>query len=359
MEGKTNFRMIELARNSRGLSQSGLASLLPKLNQPNISKVERGELPITDDVLENIAKALDFPIEFFYQDDNKIHVSSLYFRKRATIPQKELNKILADISIILKGIDILLRDIELKEYPKLSFDISNGWTPETVAKRMREILQIPVNRPVKDLITKIEELGVIVFLYDSKNEKFDGVTAYTDNGTPVILVNKNLSNDRVKFTIGHELFHLVMHIPNDIEPWRKTERETDLATSEFFLPTAACLNELKGITYGNLGALKSYWGVSKAAIIRKAKELKIIEERTYTYLIIELGRHGERKKENGIVELDTPKILPTVMKLLKGELGYTKEDLAKKVCLSLIDYCNYFEPQENSQIRLRVVNRAV
>jgi Zn-dependent peptidase ImmA (M78 family)/transcriptional regulator with XRE-family HTH domain len=356
---KPNYRMIELARNSRGLTQKQLATLLPKINQPNISKIERGELPFTEEYVDIISKALDYPKEFFFQVESKIPVSSLYFRKRATIPQKVLNKITADICIILKGIDTLLQDIELKEYPKFCFNISEGWTPKSVALRMKEIMQLDTKRPIKNIITKIEELGVIVFFYDCNTDKFDGTTSYTDNGTPVIFVNKNVPNDRLKRTIVHEFFHLVMHIPCNVEPWRNPEQETDEATSEFFMPEDVCLVDFAGITYNGLGALKSYWGVAKSSIIRRAKDLRLIDANTYTYLNIELGRRGERKKENGVVDIDSPKILPTVMNLLKEQLSYTNEDLAKKVCLSLIDYCNYFEPQENSQIRLRVVNRAV
>jgi len=330
MNDNPNYKMIELARNSRGITQKQLESLLPKINQPNISKIERGVLPFTEEYVSILSKALDYPEKFFYQAESKIPVSSLYFRKRATIPQKVLHKITSDICIILKGIDTLLQDIELREYPKFCFDISEGWTPESVAVRIKEIMEIDAKRPIKNIITKIEELGVLVFLYDSKTEKFDGTTCYTDNGTPIIFVNKNVSNDRLKRTIVHEFFHLVMHIPCNVEPWRETEVEADKATNEFFMPKDICINEFNGISFNDLGTLKSYWGVSKASIIRRAKELDLINANTYQYWNIELGRRGERKVEKGTVDIDSPKILPTVMKLLKDQFNYTNEDLAIK-----------------------------
>ena len=66
---KINHKMIEIARMSRGLTQKDLASLLPNLNQPNLSKVEKGELNVTSETLNNIASVLSYPIGFFYKEE--------------------------------------------------------------------------------------------------------------------------------------------------------------------------------------------------------------------------------------------------------------------------------------------------
>lgn len=354
-----NYKMIEVARNSRGISQKELAALLPKLNQPNISKIERGELPVSEESISNIAKALGFPDKFFYQEETKMPISYIYYRKRVTLSKQAQDKILADThQIILRSIDHLLEEVELKEYPRYVFDITEGWTPQTAARRMREIMQIHPGKPVKDIVRLIEEQGVIVFFYDCQSDKFNGLTAYTNNGIPVIFVNKNISTERMKFTIVHELFHLVLHIPCNIEPWRDYERESDEATAEFFMPESECYKELQNVSYNKLGILKSYWGISKAAIVRRAKDLGGITEQTYQYLMIELGRRGERKKETGFVELDSPRILPTAINLLKNELGYTNEQLSSKAYLPLSDYGRFFDNQMSNQVSLRVVKKS-
>ena len=348
--------MIEVARNSRGLSQKELASLLPKLNQPNISKVERGELTPVQDDIANIAKALDYPENFFCGEETKMPVSYIYYRKRATLSKKLHDQLLAEThQIILRGIDALMEKIELKEYPRYAFNITDGWTPKAIATRLREILHLPPGRPVKDIIRLIEELGVIVFFYDSKTDKFDGLTAYTNNGIPVIFVNKNMPPDRIKLTVVHELIHLVTHIPCDVEPWRDYESEAFEGAAEFFMPAHECYKELQNLTYNKLSALKSYWGIAKSAIIRRAKELGCITKETYTYLNIELGRKGERKTETGYVEIDKPQIINTAIDLLKNQLGYTVDKLAETVCLSVADYNRFFESNSNNQVKLRVL----
>ena len=343
--------LIELARLSRGYTQKELASRLTSLNQPNLSKVEKGLLSVTDETLKDLAKVLDYPVEFFYQEELKTPFSNIYFRKRATIPQKFLDKIFSDVKIILKCIDYLFADIELKEYERYCFDITGGgWTPESVAIRMRELMRIP-SGPVKNLVNALEEEGIIVYFYDSPHEKFDGLTSYTDGGYPVIFVNNNMSNDRLRFTLAHEFFHLIAHIPCDVEPWRDVESEANSFASEFLMPKKDCYFELQRLAFNKLTILKAYWGVSKAAIIYRAKSLDLITESTYKYLLIELGRRNERKVETGFVEIDEPKILGKVIELLKTELHQTNEQIADSVCLNINDFTQYFDDKKVVKIK--------
>lgn len=347
-----NYKMIELARNARGLSHKDLFKLLPTSYHPNISTIERGELAVTSEGIEHFAKALNFPVSFFYQEETKMPISAMYFRKRETLPVKAFNKIYADLKIVRRAIDILLEEVDLQEYPKYIFDIKDGWTPASIAVRLREIMLIHEGMPVTNLVKRIEEMGIIVFLYDAQHEKFDGLTAYTDKGTPVIFVNKNMPADRLKYTIVHELIHLVAHIPCDVEPWREYEQEANQGAAEFLLPTKEFARDARGLSYLKLAELKSYWGVSKAAIIRRAKDLGLITPETYTYLNIELGRRGERKTETGFVTIDKPAILDTVISLYKGELQYTDDVIAEKLSLNIVDYYRFFGSQGQPVLRL-------
>lgn len=352
-----NCKMIELARHTRGVTQSELAQSL-NITQSNLSKIERGDLNVTEATVNQIASLLDFPVSFFCQSEVRTPISNIYFRKRASINQKSLDKIIGDVKIILKCIDYLLEEIDITEYPKYKFDLSEGWTPESVAIRMREIIKIP-SGAIREPIKYLEELGIIVYMYDSKEQKFDGLTAYTDNGVPVIFINKHLPNDRIKFTLGHELCHLVCHIPCDIEPWRDYEAEANRFPGEFFMPTKECVSDLRRLSFPNLTTLKAYWGLSKAAIIYKAKAMGYINEKTYKYMIIELTRRGERKNETGFVEIDQPSILNQVLNLLYNELEYTDEEIAEKLKINVSDFHRLFKPQNESTVRVKKLKAAI
>lgn len=337
---EANHRMIELARSVRGITQKELSSSL-NITQSTLSKIERGEFGVTDNTINEISNTLNFPISFFFQNELKTPISNIYFRKRASIKQRELDRIIGDIKIVLKSIDYLLEDVEITEYPKFRFDLTEGWTPESVAIRFREILKLP-SGPIKNPIKCLEEIGIVVYFYDCKELKFDGLTAYTDNGTPVIFVNKNLPNDRIRFTIGHELCHLLCHIPCDIEPWRDYESEANQLPGELYMPTKESKSDLQGLTFNKLTSLKAYWGLSKSAIIYKAKFKGFISEQTYKYMMIELSRRGERKSEHGYVEVDEPTTLQQIIYLLQTELEYSDMDIAEKLCIDLADFLRLF-----------------
>lgn len=353
-----NPKMLELARTFRELTQKQLAELLPKINQPNLSKIEKGELNVSESTAQMIADALNYPLSFFYQEELRTPVANIYFRKRATVPQKKLDKIISDVKHILKSIDYFLNDIELPEYLKYTFNLSEGWTPEAAAIRMREIYQMPPG-PVKDIVSLIEESGIMVYFYDSEEEKFDGLTAYTDTGTPILFVNKNMPHDRIKYTLAHELGHLVMHIPCSIEPWRDFEYEANTFASEFLMPKKDCYRDLQNLSYNRLSILKSYWGVSKAFIIRRAKTVDLINESTYKYLMIELGRRNERKNETGYVDLDEPKVLNEIVKLLKMEFSLNNQEIADNLKLSLNDYINLFESSSINSFKIKLLRKSI
>jgi Zn-dependent peptidase ImmA (M78 family)/DNA-binding XRE family transcriptional regulator len=347
-----NFKMIELARSMRGITQKELASDL-NITQATFSKIERGELGMTESTVSQIATILKFPIAFFHQEELKTPISNIYFRKRASIPTKVLDKIIADVKVILRSIDYLLEEVEIAEYPKYKFDLSDGWTAKSIATRFRELLKIP-NGPIHTPVKYLEQLGIIVFFYDCKDLHFDGLTAYTDNGVPVIFVNKNMPNDRIKFTLGHELLHLFSHIPCDIEPWRDFESEANELPGELFMPTRECSADLAKLGYNQLTGLKAYWGMSKASIIYKAKSLGLISESTYKYLMIELSRRGERKSEQGFVEIDKPTILQMVIDLLHNELDYSEQDIADKLCMPIEDYKRLFTEDKGIEPLVKV-----
>ena len=123
-----NCKMIELARNVRGVTQKELSKSL-EVTQSTLSKMERGEFNTALPTIIKIANTLNFPLEFFYQVELRTPISNIYFRKRSAISQRILDQIMGDVKIVLKCIDYLLEEIEITEYPKYKFDLTEGWTP--------------------------------------------------------------------------------------------------------------------------------------------------------------------------------------------------------------------------------------
>ena len=175
----------------------------------------------------------------------------------------------------------------------------------------------------------------MMFLDVDDMEKFDGLTMFTMNQAPIIWINRNIPNDRKRFSLAHELGHLVMHLRS--ENFEKSEEQKELEANEFagefLMPKSQCIEDLFNLKYKDLGMKKYYWKVSKAAIIYRAKELKCISEETAKYLYVTLGRYGERKNESGFVPIDSPKIVNKMVGLHISELNYSMEELSDIVGL--------------------------
>lgn len=79
------------------------------------------------------------------------------------------------------------------------------------------------------------------------------------------------------------------------------------------MPYLECRFDLQDLKYSRLDVLRTYWKVAKSAIIYRARELGAITDEKYKYLLIELSRRGERKKETVIVDIDEPTIMGRII----------------------------------------------
>ena len=323
-----NGRSSKLARESRGLSQSKLSELLG-VTQASLSRFEKGVLTVAPEFVSKIAQVLNYPASFFEKDICIVGETSLFYRKRASMTVKDLSILESKISILSKGIDELMESINIPELRIPSVEPSVDNSPQEIAYKVRNFLDVPAG-PIDKIVSLLEKNGVIVmFLNVDDMEKFDGLTMFTMNQAPVIWINRNIPNDRKRFSLAHELGHLVMHLRSD--NLEKSEEQKELEANEFagefLMPKSQCKVDLFKLKYKDLGMKKYYWKVSKAAIIYRAKELKCISEETARYLYVTLGRYGERKNESVQVPIDEPQIVKKMYSLHVSELKYSAEEM--------------------------------
>lgn len=323
-----NYRNLLLARESRGATQKAMAKAIEGLNQGNLSKMEKGLISISDNMLAQIANYLDYPVSFFYKPSQGRGLNTFFYRKRVTMPQKELALIEAKFDITRTAIDELLDSVDIPEFTIPSIKVSEDTDPKEIAKRIRIFFNLPIG-PIDKIINTFEKHGVIVIFLKNMPDKFFGVTMFTNKSQPTIFINDNKSNDNKRFTLGHELGHLVMHLRNDVyDTDEKTlDKQADIFSSEFNMPEKECKNELLNLRYKDLMPLKLYWKLSKAAICYKAKELKCISDSQYKYYMMQLSKSGQRKKEFETVSIDKPTMLKKIIMIHLNDLKYTKNEI--------------------------------
>ena len=338
--------MITLARELRGISQSVLAANVHNLKQSILSQLENGSLEVSFETWNSIAEYLELPLNFFTLNRPQTPISSFYYRKRQTMQKKHLAELEAKIDILRTSVDRLLAIVDIPEFNLPFFDIENiadkKNAAEEVARKIRGFLKIPKG-PIINLVETLERNGIIVYFFKDVNDKFDGITLFSDKAQPLIFINDSIPNDRKRFTIAHELGHLVLHIRTMQDLDRDEEKEANQFASEFLMPEIEIRNTLNYLNLNKIATLKDYWLVSKSAIIRRAYDLDVIDRNKYTYFNIELSRRGERKVERGYISLEKPTILKHIISALKNELHYSIDDIGSTLCLSKNLYEELFE----------------
>ena len=330
---KVNHSQLTLAREYRGLTQTELSKAVQGLSQSNLSKFEKGLGGLSDELLERIFETLNFPKEFFAKKIN-IDLAIANYRKKSSISKTLLQDFETSCKFIGYLIDEMADSVDYPDFSLVTLDLEEGYTPEEVAIFTRKNFRITPDEPIHDIFKVIENKGIIIYELNT-DEKFDGISFFTPKGFAVIVVNKRFTNDRKRFTLAHELGHLIMHTAFPVPNIRDKEQEANDFASEFLMPKNAIIKSLGNLKVSALSALKNYWLTSKASIVKRAQSLGAINKDRYQFLNIELSRSGEKKKEKDTVSIDYPQVFSTSVGLHLKELGYTENELARAFSLPL------------------------
>ncbi|HEY4544330.1 MAG TPA: XRE family transcriptional regulator [Tissierellaceae bacterium] len=353
-----NFKQLIFAREFRGLTQTELSKEIKGLSQSNLSKFEKGLSTLSDKLQNDIIEYLGFPKEFYNERVYNVIEGSNY-RKKSVVSKADIISFEQKCKLVGYLIDSMADSLEWPEFRLVPLNVEDGFSPKKIADHTRKLLKLKSDEPVRNIISLLESSGVIVYEIDAI-DKFDGISFTTEGGFPVIIVNASFPNDRKRFTIAHELGHILMHdernfLISEFRNEKIKEAEANAFASEFLLPENEIRNSLYGLSLKDLGVLKKYWLTSMGAILRRAYDLKCIDEKKYKYFNIELSRLGYRKNEPIEVFIDKPKVFEKGYNLYKDELNYSMDDLVQafKLPKEIID--DVFGSKESNKIR--VLNR--
>ena len=181
--------------------------------------------------------------------------------------------------------------------------------------------------PINNLTVAIENAGGIIIPCSFGTRKIDAMSQWAVDLPPLIFLNKEVPGDRLRFSLAHEIGHIIMHqVPtNDIE------READKFAAEFLMPKAEIAPYLTNLSIPKLANLKPYWKVSMAALLMRAGDLKKITDRQKQYLWTEMGKRGYRVKEPIDIPMEKPKTINDIVDAHLGGLGYSVAELSSLV----------------------------
>ncbi|MGW2280217.1 ImmA/IrrE family metallo-endopeptidase [Streptomyces sp. NPDC001770] len=336
--------MLVLLRESRGLTQVEVSDAMTKASAPGttvvsqgyVSRAESGRLTVTDDRLEWYAAALGYPVALLCLDPQVggVGVGVIHHRKKAALPVAALRCIHAQLALTRVQLQGLAAAAEIPSGQNQFFrvELSALTTAKDAARQVRKAWELPAG-PIVDMIEAAETAGALVAVRNLGSNLLDAVSQWDGIDAPLLLVNSYAPGDRCRFSVAHELGHLVMHA----EPGAgaQQEKQADAFASELLMPAADIRGAFSGgVDLLKLMELKRTWRVSMSALLRRALDLGALSEWQHRTVIIEMSALGYRTTEPVEIPREKPRTVPALVHTLLEKRGLTLE--AAAACARLL-----------------------
>lgn len=290
---------LRMARKAKQLSMEKLAKQVG-LSTMSISKYENDKMNPDSTMLLKLANALDVKVEFFFRE-LELELTPIKKRSHSRLSKTDEQMVAANVlEYVERYFEAFSYLPEIKEvaFPKKSFTSLDDI--ERVALELRREWDIGLD-PIDSLVRTLEDKGIIIYFVDSV-EKLDALT-FEANGTHVIAVRKDVPGDRQRFNIAHELGHIILDIPKEMDE-RDEEKAAHRFAGAFLVPEPVVRMELgpekrNFISVEELYLLKHKYGLSIQAWIRRGRDLGLITHHVYQTLMGMFSARGWRKQEPG------------------------------------------------------------
>ena len=315
---KFQAKSLTVAREYRALLKKDLAEKLG-VSASAVSQLESGRVKPNASTLAKIALSLNFPLSFFSRPATEdISSDRCHFRSLRTSTHQERLRMVSASVLIGRLIESLEQFVEFPEETLSAIKIqppSSIDEIESLAKDVRTHWGLGLG-PIPNLVTLLESKGIIVARLLKNCERVDAFSVY-HRGRPLVFLNSEKGNPfRSRFDVAHELGHLVMHV--DCSPANSVyEDQANRFASAFIFPKESFLQEFPTrLVWEHLQELKERWGMTLAAILRRAFDFGLISRATYTRGNIYL-RSSKVEYENNPAALEQPVLIPNALQLLE------------------------------------------
>ena len=317
-----------------------------------LSQAERGDTTLSAVSIAQVAAHLGVSPEAFAERRDLELQMKPQFRHLRRTSVREQRKAERFVLAAARIADLLRDRVEFPSEP-FSFDHQvNPVLPvgdvaeeiESAAALARSELGLPKNKPIgSKLIRRLEAGGVTVVRDIETDRDIDAYSAVVGQ-LPVIVLDGGERSvwDRDNFNLAHEMGHIVMHRGISHTPGTRTvENQAHRFAGAFLAPAKALRKALpRDLDWGCYLELKREWGMSMAALIRRAKDLGVIDDAMYTRAMKQRSAYGWRRVEPGSADrpLPAPRFLRRAMS--KAEISpsrlATQAHLPEDVVLRIV-----------------------
>ncbi|MGC3987829.1 MAG: XRE family transcriptional regulator [Pseudorhodoferax sp.] len=329
---------IRLARLFHGLSLTDLGERLDKSKQ-YLSRVETGAEPVSVSLEQGLVEQLGILPEFMrHVDPMPLSEEQCHFRKQLTTKVVLRQYARARGEMLKRLVCVLDEHLDMPAYRIAEADPTSDEAIERGAEQCRIAWGLGWG-PISNITRVAENAGTVVMRVHGLANEVDAVSFATRR--PVIALNSaGRSACRARFGVAHELGHFALHI-GVLTGDRLTEGQANRFASAFLLPRASFLAEShralrrSRLNWDYLSELKLRWGVSKAALLYRGRQLGVFAEEQVRSGYITLKRHGEaiEEREDHLMAVEEPEVVKDGLRMMTDEMGVPVAAVARKMCV--------------------------
>ncbi|UTT63586.1 helix-turn-helix domain-containing protein [Microcella humidisoli] len=325
------------ARFAAGLSKAKLAELVG-ITPAAIGQYESRVVTPRRDVLPVLARELDVPVGYFAtgRPIGRVDGSEAHFRSLRSTTARDRSKAIAFIEQVWELTFALEKKVRFPNVDLPVLDRQHA-DPISAAHTLREHWGLGV-KPVKHLVALTESHGIVVSLLTLANADVARVGAFSTSrlARPVVVVTPERAKSVFvyRFTVAHELGHLLLHgeaAPGD----QQQEREADQFAAEFLTPRSQIVNLLpRTVNLSRLDELSRHWGVSVESLLLRMRETGSVSDasirRGYQKLNHLRSSSLDAPEPVNAYPGEVPSMLAEAARLA-DQIGFTQIDLAREL----------------------------
>jgi Zn-dependent peptidase ImmA (M78 family)/DNA-binding XRE family transcriptional regulator len=369
MENSIIGERLKEAREARKMTQEELSGHIG-ITRASISAFEKGLKYPSIQTVEQLSKELRIPVAYL-QNERPVRSNRsgpLSYRKKTKTTQATQNQMsrfeewLEDIySVYCDYIDfpdVNLLPVELEDYDNISEDDIEKLTVE-----LRALWGMGIG-PIVNLTDFLEANGIVIgraFL----GSDIDAVSVWRTQ-SPHILTNKIITSSvRIRMNLAHELGHLILHRLADEDDYENEdthglmEKQATYFAGAFLFPRKSFFNEFCSTRFDALLALKRRWQISMGAIVMRAKNLGITNEKNVNDFYRQLSPKGySRIKEplDDTIPIEPVKLFSDAADIL-SENRITLQRIIDETLLSADDFYSLTDmvPAANKERNVKIL----
>ena len=282
---------LKLARRKAGFSLRGLSDALDRsVTAQSIGKYERGEMLPNSKILIQMSKVLNVSVPYL-MSRRISKLKNVEFRRTSGVTGREKAQVEAAVIEKLERYMNIEEILDVSDESCLPRKINGGFLGleedgETLAEEMRKRWKLGTG-PIPDMTALLENHGIKVLLGDLP-EKVSGLTCIAhssrrDLPVPAIVVNKNITLERRRLTLAHELGHRLIDASSPVNH----EKAANVFAVAFLVPKDHLVGQVgknrNFFCFKELILLKHMYRVSAAAMLVRLRQTGVIDKSTLSY----------------------------------------------------------------------------